>query len=206
MGAHLRGVDYTIESVLAHLRAHLPARVLEGLFARACILVEGDEDEAIVRGAALREAFDLDAMGLAVIQTSGKTGMPNVLAFYGIAGVSAYPIFDLDRAKNVVKQHREAEGQILRALGSVGEAIPGVHQDYACWEHDLTSQLEGDFGDQYQEMLNQAAATYGYPPTRGRKVPAVVAELLRLTDNAGIEGPTVTAISHRLREIAAILP
>lgn len=199
------GEDYTIESVLARLKAHLPPQVLEGLFARACILVEGDEDEAIVRGAALREALDLDATGLAVIQTNGKTGMPNVLAFYGMAGISTYPIFDLDRGKNEGDQHREAEDQILRALGELGEATRGVHEQYACWEHDLTSQLEGDIGDPYQEMLHQAATTFGYLSSRGRKVPAVIAELLHLTDREGIESPTLTAISQRLREIAAIV-
>ena len=196
------GDGYTIESVMGRLKAHLPPRVLEGLFARACILVEGDEDEAIVRGAALREGIDLDATGVAVIQTNGKTGMPNVLAFYVMAGIAAYPIFDLDRGKNEGDQHREAEHQILRALGDPGEATQGIHRQYACWEHDLTSQLEGDIGDSYREMLRQAATSFGYPPSRGRKVPAVIAELLHLTDSGGIESPTLIAISQRLREIA----
>lgn len=197
-----QGDGFTIQSVLTRLRSHLPARVLEGLFAQACILVEGDEDEAVVRGAALEAGLDLNAAGLAVIQTNGKTGMPNVLTFYTVAGVSAYPIFDLDRGKDEEDQHREAELQILRALGIDEEAAPGIHDLYACWEEDLTRALQEDIGDRYGELLQQASSESGYPSNRGRKVPAVIALLIQRARAAGVETPVLSAIAQRLRDTA----
>lgn len=193
------GDGFTVESVLVRLKPHLPPRMLEGLFAQACILVEGDEDEAAVRGAALQNGLDLDAVGVAVIQTNGKTGMPNVLTFYSMAGIQSYPIFDLDRSKHQDDQHREAERQILLALEADGaEPAPGVHETYACWEEDLTTTLQDDIGEKYEELLLRASTELGYPPSRGRKVPTVVASLIGLAGEEGIAMQTLSSISDRI--------
>ena len=52
--------DFTVASTLARLEANLDPRVLEGLFAKLVVIVEGDEDEALIRGAAQAEGIDLD--------------------------------------------------------------------------------------------------------------------------------------------------
>lgn len=200
------GEGFTIESVLARLKSHLPSPVLEGLFARACILVEGAEDEAVVRGAALQHGLDLDASGLAVIQTNGKTGMPNVLTFFSMAGIPSYPVFDLDRGKPEEDQHREAERQTLLALmAEETEPTPGVHETYAAWEEDLTAILREDIGGQYEELLVQASGELGYAPSRGRKVPTVVASLIGLAGDEGIDMPTLSSISERISRLVEAL-
>jgi putative ATP-dependent endonuclease of OLD family len=198
--------DATITSVLARLERHLPPQVLEGLFARLCILVEGPEDEAVIRSAALLSDLDLDAAGMAVIQTNGKPGMPNVLAFLSLAGIHIYPVFDLDRQHNEADQNREAEAQILRALGVDGEPQAGIHAVYACWEQNMTERLRADLGEAYEESLTQAAGASGYSADRGRKVPAVVADLLKRAADIGAESETVRDLGTRMSELMEALP
>lgn len=196
-----QGDDYTIESVLGRLNAHLSPHVLEGLFARRCILVEGDEDEALIGGAALQRGIDLDAAGVAVIQTNGKPGMPNVLSFLSLAGVLCYPIFDLDRSKAERKQHRAAERQILRALEMEEPVEAGVHRAYACWHDDFGKSVEQDLGEQHREFLEDAAGKFGYDSSQGRKVPVVIAEVLRMADEAGLRSETLDLVAERLTSI-----
>lgn len=156
-----------------------------------CILGEGDEDEALVRGAAAQRGLDLDGAGLGVIQTNGKTGMPDILAFLSLAGVTCYPVFDLDRDKKAEhEQHRSAEQQILRGLHEDGEPAPGVHASYACWEVNITRTSRDDLGDQYEGLLGAAAERYGYPqPSKASKVPVVIAEMLEGAAVAGVQSP-----------------
>lgn len=198
------GGDYTVDSVRGRLSAHLAPDVLEGLFARACIVVEGDEDEALVRGAAAERSIDLDGAGVAVIQANGKTGIPNVLAFLCLAGIYCYPIFDLDRQKNVGGQHREAEEQILRALNIAGEVEPGIHRDYACWNENFGTSFAGDLGDAYEGLLNASAAHFGYPqPSRARKVAVVITDILARAAEAGAASPSLAELARRVEKISA---
>lgn len=193
--------EATVTSVLTRLERHLPAHVLEGLFATLCILVEGPEDEAVIRSAATLHDLDLDAAGVAVIQTNGKPGMPNVLAFLSLAGIRTYPVFDLDRHHDEADQNVEAEAHILRALGVDGEPQAGVHNFYACWERNMTEQLRADLGNAYEESLTQAAGASGYSTDRGRKVPAVITDLLQRAGDSGAESETVRHLGIRLREL-----
>lgn len=191
--------DPTTATVLARLRRHLPPNVLEGLFAELCILVEGQEDEAVVRAAATREKIDLDARGVAVIPTSGKPGMPNVLAFLALAGIAVYPIFDLDRDGNA--PNLSAEQQIMRALNLDIEPEVGVQERYATCETNMTQQLRTDLGEHYESALSKAAEIHGYSEKYARKIPAVVEDLLRLGEESGSPSPTVEQLGTRIRAL-----
>ncbi len=193
--------EATTTSVRTRLEQHLSAQVLEGLFARVCILVEGQEDEAVVRAAALSGSLDLDSAGIGVVQTQGKEAMPNVSTFLSLAGVEVYPIFDLDRQKKERDQKRQAERQIMRSLDIDAEPVPGVGERYAAWEQNLTMQLEAELGDVYQQALDQAAGTHGYAPSQGQKIPAVVAELLERASKLGAESESVAKLSNRMAQL-----
>lgn len=194
------GEDYTIESVQGRLAAHLTPEVLEGLFARLCIIVEGDEDEALIRGSAAQHGIDLDAAGVAVIQANGKPGIPNVLAFLSLAGVECYPVFDLDRDKeDEEQQHRPAEAQIMRALDVHGEPVAGVNERYACWEYNITTTFTSDLGDVYADLLISSADKFGYPqPSKAKKVAVVITDVLDGAGLAGCESPSLLDLVNRI--------
>jgi len=194
--------DFTAESVQGRLAAHLTPRVLEGLFARRCILVEGDEDEALLRATALQTGIDLEASGIAMVQTNGKAGVPNVLGFLSLAGVPCYPVFDLDRANELRDQHRWAEEAIVRALGLAEEVEPGVHDAYACWQFNLGEIVNDELGESYLAYRDAAAERYGYSPKRAEKVGVVLAEALHAAAQDGLVSRTLAAVAERMAYIA----
>lgn len=110
-------------------------------------------------------------------------------------------MFDLDRSKADENQEREAEQQKMRALGDPGEPEPGVHDSYACWHDNLTAQIREDLGDAYDGALAHAADTAGYAPSKGRKVPVVVHDMLQHSEEAGNVSPTITSTGERLKAL-----
>lgn len=196
------GEGYTNDSVHARLSAHLTPHVLEGLFANCCMVVEGGEDEAMIRGAAANRGIDLDAAGVAVIKANGKTGVPNVLAFLRLAGVPCYPVFDLDRDKAENDRHMHAEEEIGRALGLDVELTSGVHDDYACWEENLGKAVAADLGDGFDRYRQEAAERFGYTaPARAAKVSVVIADLIRRAAAEGVESASLTALGDTMAEM-----
>lgn len=189
---------FTLESVQARLGAHLTPQVLEGLFARRCVLVEGDEDEALLRATVLQSGLDLEAAGIAIIQTNGKPGVPNVLGFLSLAGVPCYPVFDLDRELPAKDQHRWAERAIVRALERDGEPEPGVHATYACWQSNLGQTVKDELGESYVSYRDDAAERYGYAPTRAEKVSVVLAEALGDAFQDGLVSGTLRSLAGRM--------
>ena len=201
------GAGYTNESVHARLSAHLTPHVLEGLFARCCIVVEGSEDEAMVRGAAAMSGLDLDAAGVAVIKANGKTGVPNVIAFLTLAGIACYPVFDLDRDKSEGEQHRHAENEIKRVLEIEEDLESGVHADFACWEENLGKTVADDLGEGFDLYRSEAADRFGYSaPSRAVKVSVVITDLLERAAADGVASPSLTALGGRMAQMVAAKP
>lgn len=202
-GRVFEGVDVTTASVMGRLRTHLTPSVLAGLFARACVLVEGAEDEAYVVGSTLHRGIELDAVGVAVIQTGGKPAMPSVLAFLQLAGVPCYPVFDLDRSGPAADQHHEAEDQILRALEAAETVAPGVHGKYACWEDKIGAEVRRDLGQRWSELRDQAADRLGYwPPSHANKAAPAIAEVLRLAYEEGLSSAALEKLVDQIAVIA----
>lgn len=202
-----QGGDYTVESVQGRLSAHLTPEVLEGLFARLCVIVEGDEDEALIRGSAAQQGMDLDAAGVAVIQANGKPGIPNVLAFLSLARVACYPVFDLDRQMQEERQHRLAEAQIMRGLDVDDEPLAGIHERYACWENNITATFTSDLGDEYEDLLAASADKFGYPqPSKAKKVAVVIKDVLDAAAQRSCESPSLRALADRIATMAEAAP
>jgi putative ATP-dependent endonuclease of the OLD family len=194
------GLDsITEESLAARLDANLERHVLEGLFAQACVLVEGDEDEALIRGACEHAGIMLDTVGVAIVQTRGKRSMPLVLGFLTQAGVRCFPAFDLDRNKaKEADQQRDAERQLLALLG-VDPATPlqetTVQGSYACFERDLGATVAEELGEIYLDAIRHACDTYGYTIGQGRKVAPVLRDAIHQSAEAGVTSPTLEALA-----------
>jgi len=176
--------DFTQASTLARLEANLDPQVLEGLFAKLVVIVEGDEDEALIRGAAQAEDLDFDDLGVAVIRAHGKTSIPLVLAFFRTAGVDAYPVFDLDR--NLDEEDWRAamwaEDAIRCLLGlpvdqELSDSVVSEH--FACWRDEFGLAVREEMGDTYSTREEQACGELGYRVKQGRKVGPVIQVVLR---------------------------
>lgn len=196
--------DVTEASTAARLAANASHNVIEGLFARACVIVEGDEDEALLRAGCDVAGVDLDRGGVAVVQSRGKGGMSIVFAFLRGAGVSCYPVFDLDRSKEVADQHLEAERQLAVLLHIEGEppfAGDAVTEEYAHWHDDFGSAVSEELGSQYVEILQEVCDELGYAMRQGRKVSAVLREALDRAFRAGLQSELLTALVARVERL-----
>ena len=170
--------DFTAESVGARLEANLDPRVLEGLFARLVIIVEGDEDEALIRGGAQAEGIDLDDAGIAVIRAHGKSSIPLLLAFFVTAGVGVYPIFDLDRnkKKRVWRQAVWVEDAVRRLLkvgteDDLKESL--IDEAFCCWEDNFGAVVRREI-QTYEAAEQEVCSELGYANRDGRKVGPVI--------------------------------
>lgn len=196
--------DFTPDSIAARLEANLETRILEGLFANACVIVEGDEDEALLRAACRLAEIDLDERGVAVIQARGKLSMPLVLGFLKQAGVPCYPVFDLDRQKEEPKQGRVAEQAIVRLLRGEDVDLSGseAKSDMAYWEHNLGLCVSAEMGHSYEGLLTETSQELGYVPKHGKKVAPVLSAVLARAKDAGLSSHSLQRLVDRVRIFA----
>ncbi len=206
--AALRREGFTEASTVARLQANLDSRVLEGLFANLVVLVEGVEDEALLRGAARAANWDLDESGVSVIQCHGKTGIPLLVAFFREAGVSVFPVFDLDRqlATEQWKSSVWVEDAVRRLLGMPAEeelAATTLASEFACWREDIGKTVRQEIGEIYDSQELAVCAALGYDLTQGRKVGAVISAVLDACYAAGCRSPSLDALVDLLRNRVA---
>lgn len=112
-----------------------------------------------------------------------------------------YPVFDLDRHKeDESQQHRRAETQILRAIGSADEKpTVGVHDQYACWEHNITKTFSAELGEAYSDLLETSASKYGYPqPSKAKKVAVVITDVLDTAAQTENESPSLLELASQI--------
>lgn len=175
--------DFTNESTLARLRANLDSRVLEGIFSRLVVLVEGEEDEALIRGAAAHLGWDPDDAGVSVVQSRGKTSMPLLLAFFLEVGVPTYPVFDLDRHKTEEERSggdlaEDAIRSLLSLSSESGFDETRISETFACWHEDFGRQVKSEIGETFDAAETGACHDLGYPVKQGRKVGPVIQAVL----------------------------
>ncbi len=71
-----------------------------GLFARACLLVEGPTEELGLAELLGRLGLNLVRQGIAVVPVSGVTNIAKWVRYYKVHGIPVYPVFDTDSAKS----------------------------------------------------------------------------------------------------------
>lgn len=191
--------DFTVDSTTARLEANLEPAVLEGLFGRVCVLVEGDEDEALIAAACRTAGVDLSENGIALVKTRGKAAMPLKLAFLRRAGIDCYPIFDLDR--NGDDPDRASEKALMRLVGIESDLdLSGdqIGDRFACWDTDLGATVRREAGDDFVELLTAVCHELGYRKQQGQKVAPVLNEVMTRASAAGLTSPSLDALVRRL--------
>jgi predicted ATP-dependent endonuclease of OLD family len=110
----------------------------EALFAETVILVEGDEDAAILQGLSERPPRDLAAAGVCVAPVSGKGNMMIPFAVLKLLGIQALMVVDNDqdcRSRMAAKgrteaQIAEAESKHRTDNRALCRLVTAMQQDY----------------------------------------------------------------------------
>ena len=168
----------TEASSWARLRSVLGLRASEALFADGVILVEGDEDEAVIAAVADWRDISLDALGIAVVPAEGKTKLPNLLALYRRIGLRTYTVFDADcDEKSDEEAHTIYNEAILKMNSQKPEKRPNttIHANVAVWNITLVHAVRDGFGhDVWDKAFEAACIEYSLPADQARKKYAVI--------------------------------
>lgn len=161
----------TSDSTRHRLRTVLTSQVSEGFFARAVVLVEGEQDKAMFEAVAAKAGLDLDAKGLAIIPVGGKGNLDRPLIVFRGFGIPCYVIWDGD--KNNIKDgdtNARANRVLLQLIGLDEEDFPQttVSDLGAVFEDKLESELMAALGERYDELVRRAADEVSL--ARGRDV------------------------------------
>lgn len=159
----------------ARLRSIIGIHGSEGLFSDGVILVEGDEDQAIIEALAEKNDSSLDSSGISVIPAGGKTKVLPLLLLYRQLGIKCYMIFDADGNK---ASDRDAQTEYNEALlKAISEApykrpLTRIYDQGAVWRINFVKEIKSELEeglwekafaracDEYAISFKQAAKKY----------------------------------------------
>jgi putative ATP-dependent endonuclease of OLD family len=184
------------------LRPMVETPVSEGFFANAVVLVEGEEDRAILAAAAAQESLDLSQCGIALIPVASKANLDRAVILYRQLGIPIYVLFDGDRRRGR-RGNPEANRALLALFGHPPEDFPAtqVQPAFACFADTLLDAVRGELGDVLNQCISQACADFGFADDRWKN--SVV--LSRALDSLADQGHTSATLLALLSQIAALV-
>jgi putative ATP-dependent endonuclease of OLD family len=141
-----------------------------GLFARACILVEGPTEQLALSVLFARLGIDLIKGGIAVVPVEGVTNLPKWVRYFLAHEIPVFPVFDSDSSRPATAaKNKSARQQILRALGfpdvddwsDIVVGPIGVARSFGVLDPDYEQAMRSLFGDVYTELEDAAREIVG---------------------------------------------
>jgi len=142
-----------------------------GLFARACVLVEGPTEAMALAELLRRLGSDLVRLGVALVPVGGITNLAKWVRYFRAHDIPIYPIFDTDSAKTGqdAGKARVARQDLFGALGlnsdldwdDFVEGPIGVHADFAVFDADFETALRARFGEEYVDLEANGRESFG---------------------------------------------
>ena len=217
----------TVDRLQASLITILTAGVREGFFADSAVLLEGAEDEALLRagvalvGEATGSDIEFETDGLAVLPVEGKDKLHRVYAIFEELGIACFVAFDGDfepepsEPSAKVTERREAtQRRNLRLLTLVGAETPEgypettVAASFAAFrvtlQYAVHSDVDGEAGEEtYIGTRNEVAENLGWEsPSRAEKNLEVVTQTIQRLAESGSTHTTLRNLATRVIEFA----
>jgi predicted ATPase len=215
------GPVHTPEYFSQRLVALMTARINEGFFAKAVVLVEGDDDVAAIVGVATARGVDLEALGIAVIPVCGKRNLDRPALIFREFGIPSYLVWDGDADKATItgycsECHKPLEGKhdpaenrrLLRILEVGDEDWPcAITPKYCCFKHDLETSMKEELGAPlFDELLEACKAEFCMTKRKyAIKNPKVITAIIERAKARGKESATLNAIvDHIVRLVNTV--
>ena len=191
--------DYSADRLLPRLATLMTPYLAEGFFADLVVLVEGEEDRALILAAAKHAGHDFEAQGIAVLPAGGKTNLDRPCVIFKALGIPCFVIFDADESNrsNPRDAHPETNRALLRLAAIAPEEFPetAVHPSLACCKDCLRKTIEDEIGPRFEAILADVARELGYDELKqARKNPTVVSTALDRYNAEGLDSPTLARI------------
>lgn len=190
------------EGTRARLQTLMTPWTNEGFFAKAVVLVEGEEDRAALMGCACALEKDFEAEDIAVIPCNGKDKLHKAAIIFRGLGIPTYVIWDSDEGRNNPKtgeNHR-----LLKLHDHSDEDYPEMVEKYfACFKTDLSSKLIEELGKQtWDELIDECKETFGYSEAdHVKKTPLAMQYLMKKAYSRGNQSPTLEGIIHKIFDL-----
>ncbi|MCH8120356.1 MAG: AAA family ATPase, partial [Planctomycetes bacterium] len=172
--------SYTAVSTRARLKTIMTPWMNEGFFAHVVVLVEGEEDRALLMGAAAMEDIDFDSLEISVIPAGGKRSLDRPAAIFKGLNIPTYIIWDSDSGKNGAKP--EDNHRLLRLCEQEVEDWPSqIASHFACFERNFGATVSDEIGEElWNQLLIESRDHFEYPENdSAQKNPAVVERVVR---------------------------
>lgn len=166
---HLDPKAVTDASTRERLRTVLTSEVSEGFFARAIVLVEGEQDRSMIEGLATSRGVDLVGRGVAIVPVGGKGNLDRAhLVFEGF-GIPTYLVFDADDADTGNReQHARVNRVLLSLAGGQLDDFPATQcqATFTVFADNLESDLRAIAGEDWEALLRLCSEAVGLPLSR----------------------------------------
>ncbi len=196
------GDQFTGDSLLPRLQPIMTPWMNEGFFADVVVLVEGEDDLAAILGVARSRAVGLEALGISVIPSMGKTNLDRPALIFRALGIPVYIVWDGDKGEK--DDTSKTNRLLLRLVGEPETDYPfGVKETFACFEVKLETTLRDELGAElFDRIVGELQTEFEVAsPKDCLKKPAIVSELIR---RANAEGCTSKSLELILDKILAL--
>lgn len=182
-----------------HLQLLAETPVAEGLFSRAVVLVEGDEDRAYVEAACRAGGLDLSAQGVSLIPVGGKGRLVVPAAVLQNLGVSVFVVFDTDQDRTENKErHAELNRLLLRMCNATSDIdFPATEtaQSAAWFAPNIKEAVRRSAGERlFDDAMRRARDEW----EAGEKSPLVLARVLEFLQEQGGGCPALESLVDEL--------
>jgi hypothetical protein len=196
-----QGARWTASSLRPRLRPMVETPVSEGFFGAAVVLVEGEEDRAVLAAAAAQQGLDLSQRGIALIPVAGKANLDRAVVLYRQLGIPTYVLFDVDRRRGR-NGNPKANRALLALFGHTPEDFPAtqVQSTFACFADTLVDAVRDELGDAVDRCLDQACADFGFADDRWKNS-VVLAQAIDALAQQGRTSATLLAVLRQVVDL-----
>lgn len=201
-------VEYSLDRFRSALGCILTTSVSEGFFAHAVVLVEGQEDQAVVEAALRAGNAGLEEAGVAVIPADGKGNLDRAYAIFTGLGIACYVVFDADAHRGEDHGRPEVNLALQRLCGEAQPAeFPetAVHERYTVFHRELSKDIPEEFGaKEFYETRDRIATEMGWKDelSRAQKNPVVLERVIRHMYERGHRTRTLDDMVTAIRALA----
>lgn len=211
------GKEFTGETLKARLVSVMSPSMNEGFFADVVVLVEGDNDRAVLEAAAISMGLDLNALGIALIPCGGKSGVLTVGAIFMSFDIPTYLVWDgdshLGQTEGICekcghdldsKAEPNENQRLLRLLGlEIADWPDHIQEHSACFKTKLEKVMKEEVGaDLFNQLLNESKTKYAISKTKDAiKRSSVLAEVLTKAREQGHKCKSLEAIIAAIVEL-----
>ncbi len=184
---------YNSVTTEARLKAIMTPWMNEGFFANTVVLVEGEEDRALIAGVAEVMKENLESRGISIIPCMGKSNLDRPYAIFHELGIQVYVVWDSDMDE---RDTRPEDNHRLLRLVDAGqlEDWPQIITDrYACFRKTMMDTFINEVGaDVYRSALDSAKNQFSIAKDEhAKKNPHIISEMLSDIWAGGRKSPSI---------------